>query len=247
MPPLVIQRLEAVAQHGVTQHHAVVELLAGEGGYRLPEVEGLGIATTIVGVALDAEPVEGAAHVNLLTCLHIDNGEVNGRATGVATLGGDIFTVKDLFLGQAGIEVGLGNGVTLIQGPAHEVVHAALGTIGVIDLDAIAVTPEVVARGTQAVGSLTGHQRHGLLIAVDPCTHKVVGAEIADFEDGIGDDIGNVDKLARIHRRILDFSHILGTLATRQQASHNNQGNCHHHLGVSHLGYQLLNDSAKVQ
>ena len=110
-----------------------------------------------------------------------------------------------------GVEIGLGERVDRVCCPAHEVVHSPLGTVGIIDLDAVAVLPEVIAHGTQAVGGLACHQRNGLQVAVDARSHKVVGAEVAYFEDSIGDDVGEGDKLARVKRRV--NRHLLAGLA----------------------------------
>ena len=213
VPPLVVEGQEAVAHHSRAQDHSVVELHRIECGVHLLEIKCLGVAAAVVGMALDAEPVEGAAHVKFLAGEHIDEGQVDGRAARMSALFGDIFALKHLFLGQAGIEIGLGDGVGLIERPTQEVVHGTLGTVGVIDFKTIAVMLEVIADGTQAVGRLARHQRHGLLIPVDAGAHKVVGAEIADFENHVGDDISNIHELAAVQYFAVGTRHITGAMA----------------------------------
>ena len=151
----------------------------------------------------------------------------------MAALGSDIFAVKDLFLGQLRIEIGLGHGVGQVLRPAHEVVHATLRTVGIINLQAIAVTLQVIAGSPQAVGRHTRHQCHGLLISVNPRPHKVVGTVITYLKDRVGHHIGNAHKTAPIHRLVLHLGHVLGALATGKQACRHEQG-CSNHLCVSH-------------
>jgi hypothetical protein len=58
-------------------------------------------------MALRAEPVEGAAHVEILLSIHIEQRQVNGAATCVATLQADVFLRKEHALVEVGIEVAL--------------------------------------------------------------------------------------------------------------------------------------------
>ena len=57
---------------------------------------------------------------------------------------------------------------------------------------------EVLTDGTQAVGSNACEQGHRFQIAVDACSHKVIGAEVPDFQKRIRHHIGNIHKLAGI-------------------------------------------------
>ena len=77
MPPLGVQRLESVRQHGPAKDHPVGELLFGDAApsRALAVVSGifagLGVAAEI-RMALRAEPVEGPAHVELLLGRHVE-------------------------------------------------------------------------------------------------------------------------------------------------------------------------------
>ena len=55
-----------------------------------------------------------------------------------------------------------------------------------------------MSRAQRTKWSMAGEQGGGLLVAVDAGSDEVVGAEIADFEDGVGDGIGEVDELAAV-------------------------------------------------
>ena len=192
-----------MAQHGLAQQHAVGKLLGGDalgGGV----FAGLGVAAE-VGMALGAEVVEGAAHVEFLLGLHVKEGQVNGGAAGVSALFGNIILSEEHRLVQVGIEVRLHQRVGHILGPAHEVVHGLLRTVGIVDFQPVALFHHVVADGAQAVGGHTGEQGDGGLVAVDAGAHEVVGAEVADFENGIGHGVRQIDKLAVVLRRYLFF------------------------------------------
>ena len=77
-------------------------------------------------------------------------------------------------------------------------VDTFLRTISIIDLQAIALSFHIVAYGPEAVGRLTGKQGRGLQIAVDAGSHEIIGAKIADLEDGIGHSIRQGNKLTGI-------------------------------------------------
>ena len=133
----------------------------------------------------------------------------------MATLQADVFLGEEHALVKVGIEIGLHQRVSEVLGPAHEVVHALLRTVGIIDLQTIAQGLHVVAHGTQAVGSHTGEQGRRLLVAVDATAHEIVGAEIAYLEDGIGHHIGEGHKLAVVVGRA-----DLGPWLARGEARH---------------------------
>ena len=108
MPPLAVDGLEAVAEHCRTQDHAVAELLLGDGAAgrgRFPIIDTrLGIAAE-VGMALLAEPVEGAAHIDLLLRGHVEKGEIDGGAARVTTLRHNIPLIEKHAFIHLGIEV----------------------------------------------------------------------------------------------------------------------------------------------
>ena len=196
MPPFLTDGLEAVTQHGLTQYHAIMELFGGDTviGLVFPRV---GVAAK-VGMALLSEPVESAAHVHFLFRGHVEQGKVDGRATGVAALLGDIAQLEELVARHIGIEIRPHERVVDIGGPTHKVVDGTLRPIRVKYLQSIALFLQVVAHGTKAVGSLTREQGDRLKIAVHTSANKVIGAVVTDLQDGIGDDIGNVHELAGI-------------------------------------------------
>ena len=205
VPPLGIERLEAVTEHRLTQNHAVLELLGGDAafgaGWRFAVVAGifagLGIAAE-VGVALGPEPVEGAAHVELLLSPHVEQGQVEGRAARMTALQTDVLLGEEHALVEVGVEVGLHQRVVDVLSPAHKVVDALLRTVGIVDFQAIALLDNIVADGLQTVSSLTGEQSGGFLVAVDAASHKIVGAKVADFQNHVGHDVGKCHKLAGI-------------------------------------------------
>ena len=203
MPPLGVEGLESVVEHGLAQQHAVGKLHGGDAAARrrLAVVAGvfarLGIAAE-VGMALGTEPVEGAAHVELFLGLHIEEGEVNGASARVAALGHDVLLVEEYTLVEVGIEVGLHQRVGDVLGPAHEVVNALLRTVGIVDFQAVALLSHVVAHLLQCCCGLLGKQGRGLLVAVDALAHEVVGAEVAYLQYGVGHGIGKGDELAAV-------------------------------------------------
>ena len=85
MPPLGDKRLETMTEHGLTQDHAVLELFGGDAAFwisRTLAVVACKFArlriTAEVGVTLGTEPVEGAAHVEFLFRVHVEERQVNG-------------------------------------------------------------------------------------------------------------------------------------------------------------------------
>jgi len=194
VPPFAVVGLEAVGHHGAAQYHAVLELFGCEVAVLTGVFACLGIAT-VVGMALAAEPVESAAHVDLLLGAHVEERQVERRAARVAAMGGDVVLDEEAVLALAGVEIAFHRCVIQVFAPAHEVVDSLLRTVGVVNLQAVALLHEVVTDGLEAVGSLAREKCRGLLVAVDAGTHKVIGAEVTDFEDDIGHHIGNVDKI----------------------------------------------------
>ena len=152
-------------------------------------------------MALGTKPVEGATHIELLLGLHIEQCQVEGGATRMTTLQTDVVLRKEHALVKVGIEVGLHQRVGDVLGPAHEVVNALLRTIGIVDLQAIALCFDVIAHGFQTVSSLTGEQRCRFFITVDTSSHKIVRAEVTDFQNHIRYHVGNGYKLAGIVSR----------------------------------------------
>ena len=196
MPPLLRQRPEAVAHHRLTQDHAIAELRGVDFAVRRRGVArelasvfaGLGVSAP-VGVALLAEPVEGAAHVNLLLRCRVEERQVNGAASAVAGMLHEVTSGKEVGLVQIGVEIRLHPRVGGVFRPVHEVDDGALGTIGVVDFQTIAVRPDIVAYHLQRLGGLRREQCGRAFIAVDACSHEVVGGVVADFQKRVRDDL----------------------------------------------------------
>ena len=146
-------------------------------------------------MTLHAKPVESATHVHLFLGAHVKDCEVDRRASRVTALAGDIVGNKH-FLAQLGIEILLHLDVVNVLSPTHEVVYSALWTISVINLEAVALSLELVAHGLQCLSGTASEQCGGFLISVDARAHEVVGAMIANLEDSIGHHVGDVDKVA---------------------------------------------------
>ena len=203
VPPLGIQGLKAVTHHGQSENHAVVELSGGNAPARgrfvvvARVLERFGIAAE-VGMALRAEPVEGAAHVELLLRGHVEERQIDRRAARVSAMPGNILLFEKHALVKVWVEILLHAGVGDIGGPAHEVVDAPLRTVGIVYLQSETERLDVVADGTQAIGGTARQQGGRLQIAVDAVTHEVVGAEVAYFQNGIGHGVSQVDKLALV-------------------------------------------------
>ena len=86
VPPLGVERLEAVALHSLTKNHAVLKLFGGDattfGALAVIPIilSRFGIAAE-VGMTLWTEPVEGSSHVKFLLRRHVEQRQVKGRAT----------------------------------------------------------------------------------------------------------------------------------------------------------------------
>ena len=186
VPPLLLQRLEAVGEHGIAQDHAVRVLLLGDAG--------------IVRVAELAEIVEGAAHIHLALRDHIKQRQIHGAAPAVAGMLGDIAQGEQNILLELRIEVLLHARIVRIQRPVHEIRHRHLRAVGVKDLQTIALPNEIVADLPQGGRSLLRQQRHRLLVAVDPVADEIVGRVIADLQDRVGHRLAEQHKVRGVVR-----------------------------------------------
>ena len=146
-------------------------------------------------MAFAAEPVEGAAHIELLLGVHIEEGQVDRRAARVAALLHNVLKLKQSALVDIGVEIAAHCGVAKVGSPADEVVYSHLRAVGIVDFQAVALGLDVVADGTEAVGGAARKQRRGLQVAVDAGADEIVGAVVADFEDGVGHHIGDGDEV----------------------------------------------------
>lgn len=69
-------------------------------------------------------------------------------------------------------------------------VHGTLRTVGVVYFDFVSFFAELIAGFAQRGGGLLGDEGHGLLVPVDARAHEIVGAVVADFQDSIGNGVG---------------------------------------------------------
>ena len=203
VPPLAANSLEPMTQHGPTQNHTVGKLLGsnaatfGRLGVFARILARLGIAAE-VRVTFRTEPVERPAHVHLFLRRHVEQCQVNGAATRMAALLGYIALHKEHALVEVGIEVALHQRVRNITCPAHKVVDGLLWTVGIVNLQAVALFHDVVAHGTQAVCRPFRQQRCRLFVAVNALAYKVICSEIANLQNGIGHRIRQRHKLTCI-------------------------------------------------
>ena len=197
MPPFVARAPESVAEHCLTEHHAVLVLFRGD-------------VFLVVGVGDAAEEVEGAAHIDFFLGVHVEEGEIDGGASAVAAFPGEVFLREDLAFVEVGIEVAFHQRVVEVVGPSHEVIHGLLGPVGVEDLQPVAFGFQLVAHGFEGGGGFLGEEGGGLQVTVDAGADEVKGAEIPDFEDGVRDDVGDVDEAGGVGKLLDDG--VLGPL-----------------------------------
>ena len=119
----------------------------------------------------------------------------------MAALLADIFLWKEHMFVEVGIEVRLHQRIRDGCCPPHEVVYCPLGTIGIVNLQTVALCHDVVADGMQTVGSLTGQQCRRLLVTVDALSHEVIGAEVSYFQNRIRHDVCQCYKPTAVVRR----------------------------------------------
>ena len=200
VPPFFGDGFEAVAEHDVAEQHTVGELLFGE-------------VAAVVGVRLFAEPVEAVAHVDIPAGFHVHECQVDDGAAGVAAPAGNITPFEDDVFVEIGIEPAFGQRVGHVFAPAAEVVDGHLRPVGVPDLEAVAACHHFVADALEGLGSFAGHQGNRLFVAIDARSHEVEGAVVADFQDDVGDDVGQDNEAAGIggvHRAAFRTGDLLG-------------------------------------
>ena len=97
-------------------------------------------------------------------------------------------------------------------------VNGLLWSVGVVDFQSIPLCAHIVAHRLKRLGGLTGQQGRRLGIAVNALAYEVVGSEIADFENGVGHDVGHGYKLAVVLLRT-DGLFFLAVFAGEYQCS----------------------------
>lgn len=176
MPPFALYGCESVLYHNVTQQQTILLLCRGD-----LVADGAGNA---------AEVVENAAHVNILAGFEVHQGHVHGGAARVSGLPGHISAREDGAFVDIGIKNGLHRSVGRVFRPSHKVIHGALRAVGVVDFDFIPFFPELITRFAQRGGGFSGDQGYRLLVSVDARAHEIVVTVVADFQDGVGNGIG---------------------------------------------------------
>ena len=86
MPPLAVDGPETISDHDALQEHPVGVLFFGD--------------APMIRVGHLAEEIEGAAHIQLLARLHVQQRQVDGAAPAVTGKLGDITLDKQLLLFQ---------------------------------------------------------------------------------------------------------------------------------------------------
>ena len=136
MPPLGVEREEPMTQHSVAQDEAVGFLLGGD--------------FLVVGVREFTEIVEHAAHIHLLARADVYQREIDSGAAAMPRAGADIALVEEYGLVHLGVERCLGQRVAQLLRPADEVVDRRLRAVGVVNLDAIALSVQVFVSASAA-------------------------------------------------------------------------------------------------
>ena len=80
-------------------------------------------------------------------------------------------------------------------------VNTLLRTVGIVNLQTVALLNDIVAHCFQTIGSLLGKQCRRFLIAVNTATHEVISTEVTDFQDDIGHHVSDGYKLTAIVSR----------------------------------------------
>ena len=102
---------------------------------------------------------------------------------------------------EIGIEVRLHPCVSDVCSPSDEVVHALLGTVCVINFQAVTLSDDIVADGFQGLCSLFREHRRRLFITVDAISYEIVGPIISYLQDGVRNGFREQDEGAGIFRR----------------------------------------------
>ena len=184
VPPLAVVGLEAMAYHQFAQHQAVLLVLWGD---LAP-----GVFACKSGVGWRFEIIEVAAHVHLFLGVLIADGHVDRAALGVPRFRGDILG-EEALLGKVGIVVFL---VALVIGlrPSHEVVDGSLRAVGIINFHHIAFLAQLIGSLAQCRGRFFRENGMVGLVAIGPFSHEVVGGEIAQVLDQVGDEALDIDE-----------------------------------------------------
>ncbi len=107
----------------------------------------------------------------------------------------DVAAMEKLGLGTVGIEIFLHALVVEVAAPANKEIDGHLRTVGIEDLEQVALLLEVVAHELKAVGSLACQIGHGAFVAGDALAHEIIGSIITDLLDDVGADVGQEDEV----------------------------------------------------
>ena len=132
-------------------------------------------------MALNAEIIEGAAHVDFLARRHVEKRQVNRASPAVAGFRGDIALVEQHVLVQLRIKIRLHARIVQLLRPTDEMADRHLRAIGVVNLQPIALRLQIVRYRLQRFGRFPRHQHARLRIPVDTVTDEIIGRIIADL------------------------------------------------------------------
>ena len=119
--------------------------------------------------------------------------------------------------------------------PAHEVVYALLRTIGIVDFQAESLLAQVIADGTQAVAGPLRYQGRWFLIAIDALSHEIIGAIVANLQNGIGHGIGEHHELTGVVGSTYCITIAAQEISSHQSAAEKDQQGCRKSLFIHFL------------
>jgi len=100
-----------------------------------------------------------------------------------------IATMEEFGLGTLGIEILLHALIFKVATPSDEEIDSHLRTVGIEDLQTIALLHEVIADELEAICCLTSEIGHRTFVTRDTLAHEVVGREVANLLDDIGTNV----------------------------------------------------------
>ena len=184
VPPFVVIGFETVAHHDIAQHHTVLLMLWSDFTSRVFSGEGR--------MGWLSEIIEVASHVHLFFRILIAYRHVYSTALAVTRLSGNIRWEQAIFC-KVGIIILL---VALIISlrPSHEVVDGFLLAVGIIYFHYIAFPPQFICSLAQCSGRFFSENGVVGFVAICLFPHEVVGCEITQVFNQVGDDVLYIDE-----------------------------------------------------
>ena len=127
------------------------------------------------------EKIKGAAHVHFSAGAHIQQGQVDRASTAMGGLARDIASLEQLLLFQIRIKIWLHAQIQILNAPQNEMPHRPGRTVGVINLQPIALYIHLIGHSFERSGCFFCQKCNRLFITVYPLAHKIVGGVIADL------------------------------------------------------------------